>query len=157
MQGYFRDPAATEAVLSGDGWLETGDKGYATEDGELVVTGRSKDLIIINGRNIWPQDIEWLLEHRLEGVREGSVAVFGTDGASAENDEENLAVVVEFRGTDPVERERVREEADAIVRQSFGLAPEIVLSPPGMLPRTSSGKLSRAQAREMHRAGRFSQ
>src|SRR5690606_17338166 len=91
MQGYFRDAAATAAVLSADGWLETGDKGYATEDGELVVTGRSKDLIIINGRNIWPQDIEWTLEHRLDGVREGSVAVFGIDGDNAEGAEEGLA------------------------------------------------------------------
>ena len=155
MQGYFRDAAATGAVLSADGWLETGDKGYATEDGELVVTGRSKDLIIINGRNIWPQDIEWTLEHRLDGIREGSVAVFGIDGDDAEGAEEGLAVVLEYRGSDPEERERLRAEADGIVRTSFGLAPEIAFSAPGMLPRTSSGKLSRAQAREMHRAGRF--
>lgn len=151
MQGYFRDPAASAAVLSGDGWLETGDKGYATEAGELVITGRSKDLIIINGRNIWPQDIEWMLEHRLPGVREGSVAVFGVDSEA----EEGLAVVLEHRGTDPAERQRLRAEADGMVRTLFGLAPEIVFSQPGTLPRTSSGKLSRAQAREMHRAGRF--
>jgi fatty-acyl-CoA synthase len=155
MEGYFRDAAATAAVLSPDGWLETGDKGYATEDGELVVTGRSKDLIIINGRNIWPQDIEWTLEHRLQGIREGSVAVFGMDSGSEAGAEEGLAVVLEHRGSDTSERERLRVEADAVVRTSFGLAPEILFSPPGMLPRTSSGKLSRAQAREMHRAGRF--
>ncbi len=92
MQEYFRDPAATAEVLSPDGWLETGDKGYLA-DGELVITGRSKDLIIINGRNIWPQDIEWTLEHRLDGLREGGVAAFGIDVGA----DERLGVVLQER------------------------------------------------------------
>lgn len=153
MQGYFGDRAATEAVLSSDGWLETGDKGYVTETGELVVTGRSKDLIIINGRNIWPQDIEWTLETRLDGVREGAVAAFSLDDEAGER----LALVVEYRGSDMVARDRMQAEADRTVRTSFGLAPEIAFSMPGQLPRTSSGKLSRARAREMFIAGCFQQ
>ena len=64
----FRRARSTAQVLTGDGWLDTGDLGY-TLDGEIVITGRAKDLIIVNGRNIWPQDIEWAVE-ALKGVRE---------------------------------------------------------------------------------------
>ena len=63
MPGYFDEPEATRDVLSDDGWLDTGDLGYSL-DGELVVTGRAKDLIIVNGRNVWPQDIEWAIDAR---------------------------------------------------------------------------------------------
>ena len=63
MPGYFGEPEATREVLSDDGWLDTGDLGYWL-DGEVVVTGRAKDLIIVNGRNVWPQDIEWAIEAR---------------------------------------------------------------------------------------------
>ena len=63
MPGYFGEPEASREVLSPDGWLDTGDLGYML-DGEIVVTGRAKDLIIVNGRNVWPQDIEWALEAR---------------------------------------------------------------------------------------------
>ena len=74
MSGYFRDLSATRTVTTADGWLDTGDMGYMV-DGELVITGRSKDLIIFNGRNIWPQDLEWAVE-KLDGVRPGEVAAF---------------------------------------------------------------------------------
>ena len=63
MPGYFSEPEASREVLSDDGWLDTGDLGYLL-DGEIVVTGRAKDLIIVNGRNVWPQDIEWAIEAR---------------------------------------------------------------------------------------------
>ena len=69
MSGYFRNDVATHGVLLENGWLDTGDLGYLV-DGQLVITGRSKDLIIVGGRNIWPQDLEWAVEH-LEGVRAG--------------------------------------------------------------------------------------
>jgi len=153
MSGYFNEPETTAEVLSPDGWLETGDKGYLA-DGDLVVTGRAKDLIIINGRNIWPQDIEWTIERDLEDVREGGVAAFG-DGLGADRAEEGLTVVVEARGTNAERRAALAEEAALLVRRAYGIAAEVVLCRPGALPRTSSGKLSRAQAREMHRAGRF--
>jgi len=150
MKGYFRDPDATAEALGPGGWLDTGDTGYLVE-GELVVTGRAKDLILVNGRNIWPQDIEWTLERGLEGLREGGVAAFALDDGS----DERVVVALETRALDPDAAGRLREAADALVRQSFGLAAEIALTRPGTLPRTSSGKLSRAQAREMHRAGRL--
>ena len=69
MSGYYRNDVATHGVLLENGWLDTGDLGYLV-DGQLVITGRSKDLIIVGGRNIWPQDLEWAVEH-LEGVRAG--------------------------------------------------------------------------------------
>ena len=71
MPGYFGEPEASREVLSPDGWLDTGDLGYML-DGEIVVTGRAKDLIIVNGRNVWPQDIEWAIEAR-KVVKSGDV------------------------------------------------------------------------------------
>jgi fatty-acyl-CoA synthase len=92
MQGYFQNPEATAAVLKGDGWLDSGDMGYLI-GGELVVSGRTKDLIIVGGRNIWPQDIEWAVE-KLDAVRAGDVAAFSVGD---EQDRERLVVVVECR------------------------------------------------------------
>ena len=77
MAGYFRNDVATHGVLQENGWLDTGDMGYLV-DGQLVITGRSKDLIIVGGRNIWPQDLEWAVEH-LEGVRAGDAAAFAVN------------------------------------------------------------------------------
>ena len=77
MSGYYRNDVATHGVLLENGWLDTGDLGYLV-DGQLVITGRSKDLIIVGGRNIWPQDLEWAVEH-LEGVRAGDVAAFAVN------------------------------------------------------------------------------
>jgi fatty-acyl-CoA synthase len=77
MPGYFGEPEATREVLSDDGWLDTGDLGYTLE-GEVVVTGRAKDLIIVNGRNLWPQDIEWAIETR-RVVKNGDSVAFSVD------------------------------------------------------------------------------
>ncbi len=66
-------------MLSADGWLDTGDLGYLI-DGEIVITGRGKDLIILNGRNIWPQDLEWTAEAEVDGLRSGDVAAFSVPG-----------------------------------------------------------------------------
>src|SRR3990167_596913 len=82
MPGYFGEPEATREVLSDDGWLDTGDLGYWLS-GEVVVTGRAKDLIIINGRNVWPQDIEWAIEAR-RIVKNGDTAAFSVDVGEGE-------------------------------------------------------------------------
>jgi fatty-acyl-CoA synthase len=103
MTGYFRDLQATRTVTTADGWLDTGDMGYMVA-GELVVTGRSKDLIIFNGRNIWPQDLEWAVE-KLEGVRAGEVAAFAIN---ALDDQERVVVIVECRISDPAGRRALR-------------------------------------------------
>ena len=88
MRGYFGRPEETAAVLSPDGWLDTGDLGYRL-GGEIVVTGRAKDLIIVNGRNVWPQDLEWSVEQSVPGLRSGDVAAFSVD----EDDPRREAVV----------------------------------------------------------------
>ena len=78
MAGYFRDPESTAACLSGDGWLDTGDMGYLS-GGYIFIVGRAKDMIIINGRNHWPQDIEWAVE-QLPGFKSGDIAAFAITG-----------------------------------------------------------------------------
>ena len=147
MQGYYGNEEETARTLDQDGWLNTGDLGYL-DGGNLTLTGRAKDLIIINGRNIWPQDIEWSIERSVKGAKEGRVVAFnGLPDAS--NDEEIVCVVAEFRSKDEAERESFRREVEAFIKSSFSVAPIVALSASGLLPRTSSGKLSRNKARAM--------
>jgi fatty-acyl-CoA synthase len=148
MTGYFRNPQASRAVLASDGWLDTGDMGYMV-DGELVITGRSKDLIIFNGRNIWPQDLEWAVE-KLEGVRPGEVAAFAVNGA---DDRERVVVVVECRLTNAAEQRALRHAIKAAVQKLASIECEAVLAPPRSLTFTTSGKLSRAAAKANYLSG----
>lgn len=148
MQGYFRNPEATAAVLKDDGWLDTGDMGYMV-DGELVVSGRTKDLIIVGGRNIWPQDIEWAVE-KLEGVRAGDVAAFSVGD---DQDRERMVVVVECRLQQPAEQAHLRQRIAAVVNRLAGVECEVLLAPPRSLTFTTSGKLSRAAARDHYLRG----
>lgn len=143
MSGYFRDEEATEAVLSEDGWLDTGDIGYRVGD-NLFITARSKDVIIIKGRNIWPNDME-VVAQRVEGVRLGGVAAFSVMGFG----EEELAVmVVETKEREFSARYKLKHGITELMHEHFGINVIIDLVRPGTLPRTSSGKLSRFQSRE---------
>jgi fatty-acyl-CoA synthase len=135
-------------VVTADGWLDTGDMGYLI-DGRLVVTGRSKDLIIFNGRNIWPQDLEWAIEH-LEGVRSGDVAAFAVTDAE---DRERVVVVVECRPSGPAQRRQLRQAVKATVQKVASVECEVVLAPSGSLTFTTSGKLSRAAAKANYLSG----
>ncbi len=149
MTGYYRNPEATAAVTTVDGWLDTGDLGYLV-DGELIVTGRNKDLIIFSGRNIWPQDIEWAVE-QVPGVRRNDVAAFAVTG---DDDREKVVVVVEVRGgLDADGLSALRREIAATVHRVAGIDAEIVLAPPRSLHFTTSGKLSRAAARQSYLEG----
>jgi fatty-acyl-CoA synthase len=150
MNGYFGDPAATKRVLSKTGWLDTGDMGYLV-DGNLVVTGRGKDLIIYNGRNIWPQDIEWAVEG-LDGLRRGDAAAFSVED---EDGSEQVVVVVQCRATDAEARERLEREISAQTRLIAGADCKVVLAQPRSLPMTSSGKLSRTSAKANYLAGHY--
>lgn len=141
MSGYFEMPEETRAVLDEQGWLNTGDIGYLT-DGVLTITGRQKDLIIIRGRNIWPQDIEHLAETQPEVRLDGSVA-FAAPGA----DGDECVLLVECRETKPERRADLVGRLTRLLRQELALECRIVLVPRNYLPRTSSGKLSRARAR----------
>jgi fatty-acyl-CoA synthase len=148
MHSYFRDEESTRACLSGDGWLDTGDMGYMSS-GYIFIVGRAKDMIIINGRNHWPQDIEWAVE-QLPGFKSGDIAAFAITGPSGE---ETPAVLVHCRVSDNEERGRLRDEIRERVRAITGITPVVELVPPRTLPRTSSGKLSRTKARNLYLSG----
>nr|WP_173571278.1 fatty acyl-AMP ligase [Acetobacter conturbans] len=149
MSGYFRLPKESAEALSTDGWLDTGDLGYMLH-GQIVVTGRAKDLIIINGRNIWPQDLEWSAENEIEGLRNHDVAVFSVE----ENQQEKVVALVHCRATTPEARAGLSEQVTNVFRR-HGVDATIVLLPPHSLPQTSSGKLTRAKAKAMLLAGAF--
>lgn len=147
MHSYFRNADATSDCLV-DGWLDTGDMGY-TAKGYLFIVGRAKDMIIINGKNHWPQDIEWAVE-QLPGFNHGDIAAFSIE---MENGEEAPAVLVHCRVSDPIERVKLREQIADKVRSVTGMSCIVELVPPRTLPRTSSGKLSRAKAKKLYLAG----
>jgi fatty-acyl-CoA synthase len=142
MSGYFQDRDSTRAVLSEDGWLDTGDIGYQV-DGHLYITARSKDVIIIKGRNIWPVDME-VVTQRIDGVRLGGVAAFSVLGFDRE---EVTVMVVETRLRDTGKRNQLKQRISELIHQHFGVNVIIDLVRSGSLPRTTSGKLSRFQSR----------
>ena len=147
MVGYFRDQEATDACMV-DGWLDTGDMAYMS-DGYIYIVGRAKDMIIVNGKNHWPQDIEWAVE-QLPGFKSGDIAAFAI---TTPGGEETPAVLVQCRSSDDAERLRLRDEIRERVRSVTGMNCVIELIPPRTLPRTSSGKLSRAKARNLYLSG----
>ena len=148
MVGYYRDPEATADCLV-DGWLDTGDMGYLNAEGYLFIVGRAKDMIIINGKNHWPQDIEWAVE-QLPGFHQGDIAAFSLQ---TETGEETAAVLVHCRVSDPAERLKLRNAVAEKVRSILGHPAVVELVPPRTLPRTSSGKLSRAKAKKLYLSG----
>jgi fatty-acyl-CoA synthase len=143
MSGYFNAPSDSANPLSEDGWLNTGDIGY-TVNGSLVITGRQKDLIIINGRNIWPQDLEYLAEHQDE-TRVGDALAFSVPGPESR---EICVLVVQCRETNANKRAALIDRLTRLVRIEMGIDCYVELVPPHTLPRTSSGKLSRSKARQ---------
>jgi fatty-acyl-CoA synthase len=148
MAGYFEQPEATALVLDERGWLDTGDLGY-TLDGQLVITGRAKDLIIVNGRNIWPQDLEWAVEE-LEGLRRGDAAAFSIEGS---DDEEDVILLVQCRTTDEEARSALIRAVQGIVQRTAAIECKVKLIDPKGLPQTSSGKLSRSRAKTNYTSG----
>jgi fatty-acyl-CoA synthase len=142
--GYYKREEATQALFH-DGWLCTGDLAYML-DGELVICGRIKDVIIVGGRNVFPEDIERAVGG-LDGVRAGNVIAFGMEGYKGK---ESVVVVAEVRSDD------LDGLSEAIHRRTLevcGLPPrDVMLVKPGTLPKTSSGKLQRAKCRELYLA-----
>lgn len=140
--GYYKREDATEALFH-DGWLCTGDLAYLL-DGQLVLCGRIKDVIIVGGRNVFPEDIERAVGG-LEGVRAGNVIAFGMDGYKGK---ESVVVVAEVRADD---LDAVRQDIHHRTLEVCGLPPrDVMLVRPGTLPKTSSGKLQRAKCRELY-------
>jgi fatty-acyl-CoA synthase len=143
--GYYKRPDATAALFH-DGWLLTGDLAYVL-DGELVLCGRIKDVIIVGGRNVFPEDIERAVGP-LDGVRAGNVIAFGIDGRRGK---EGIVVVAEHKADD------LPSLHDAVVDSvcdAVGIPPlEVVFVTPGTLPKTSSGKLQRSACKGQYHGG----
>ncbi|HET6663144.1 MAG TPA: AMP-binding protein [Acidimicrobiales bacterium] len=147
--GYYKRPDAN-AELFRDGWLRTGDLAYLL-GGQLVVCGRIKDVIIVGGRNLFPEDVERAVG-LLEGVRAGNVIAFGVPG---DRGRESLVVVAESRAVDE-DLAAVRRLVAEGVRDAVGVpAKDILLVGPGTLPKTSSGKLQRSLCKRHYLAGRL--
>jgi fatty-acyl-CoA synthase len=142
--GYYKRPEATAALFK-DEWLCTGDLAYLL-DGELVMCGRIKDVIIVGGRNVFPEDIEWAVGP-LDGVRAGNVIAFGMEGYKGK---ESVVVVAEVRLTETSgDLDTLRGVIHERTLDVCGLPPrDIMLVQPGTLPKTSSGKLQRSKCRD---------
>jgi fatty-acyl-CoA synthase len=145
--GYFKNPEATAAAFGADGWLRTGDLGYIA-DGDLYISGRKKDILIIHGRNYYPQGIEWLCEE-VAGIRKGNVVAFSVPAA----DTEEVVIVAETTEIDPEARAAIVKKVKQHLNVQLSLAvADVVLLGVGELPKTSSGKLQRRKTREQYLA-----
>ncbi|MCL2724606.1 MAG: fatty acyl-AMP ligase [Polyangiaceae bacterium] len=160
MKSYWEDAERTRTTFVGE-WLKTGDLGFLDE-GRLYICGRSKEVIIVNGRNYYPQDIEWLAS-QVEGVRRGNVIAFGArDPSGIERDRERVVVAFEAHDA-PKEfdakalalaRAPVAAAVRKAVQEGMGLAlDDVIPLAHGILPKTSSGKLQRAKTRELYEKG----
>jgi 1-acyl-sn-glycerol-3-phosphate acyltransferase len=151
--GYFRNPDATRRLFDGD-WLDSGDLAYVA-GADVYLTGRSKDIIIRGGRNIYPYELEEAVGELL-GIRTGCVAVFGSP--DPDSGTERLILVAETRETDPGAREALAQRIRAITTDLLALAPDdVVLAPPHTVLKTSSGKIRRGAVRELYQRGRLAQ
>ena len=155
MRGYWEDVERTNETFAG-GWLRTGDLGFL-DDGRVYICGRSKEVIIVNGRNYYPQDIEWAAS-QVPGVRKGNVIAFGARD-NVERDRERVVVVFEVqdaqKGADARELAAKNQPLGAAVRKQVQEAISLTIDDvipvgPGILPKTSSGKLQRAKTRELY-------
>ena len=146
MEGYFEDPDATSAAFH-DGWLSTGDLGYLA-DGELFVCGRTKDLIIRQGRKYFPPDLESAIAS-IRGMALAGVVVFGL--TYPERPDQVVAVLEARAGQRPTD---IEEQVRRRIRETAGLhLDRVILTPPGTIPRTTSGKVRRAETRARLVAG----
>ena len=148
--GYFRQGEPLQALTDEDGWLDSGDLGYWLDD-EIVVTGRSKDMILSNGRNIWPQDLEWVAQ------KAGGRSVARSAAFELRQDEENSSIIllVECRTQETDLRETLLRDITAAARSVAGAPVSVEFVSIKSLPLTSSGKLSRASARQMYLSDAF--
>ena len=150
--GYWNNPDETARLRGADGWLESGDRGYLVA-GELYLTGRSKDIIIRAGRNIYPAELEDAIG-ALEGIRQGHVAVFGS--ADPNNGTERVVVLAETRKRTPQSRAALEAAIKHLAADLIATPPEVVvLAPPNTVLRTSSGKIRRSACRSLYEEGRI--
>ena len=149
MRGYHDEREMTASAFAG-GWFCTGDLGYLAS-GEVVPCGRAKEVVIVNGRNFYPQDIEHFAS-QVPGVRKGNVVAFGTH--TADGDRERVVVVFESTGTSEGERARRVNGVRLSIQEGLGLTvDDVVPVDAGVLPKTSSGKLQRLATRKLYDGG----
>lgn len=148
-QGYWKNPVATDAVFpekEGVRWLRTGDLGFLLDD-QLYISGRNKDLIIINGTNLYPQDVEAAIEDRLDWVRKGRVTAF----AATKDGQEGIGLALEIprstqRNVSPLSLfADLNQVVGDLCQQSAAV---VLLLQPGALPKTTSGKLQRSACQQ---------
>jgi len=153
MRGYWEDAERTRESFAGP-FLRTGDLGFM-HGGHVFICGRSKEVVIVNGRNYYPQDMEWEAG-KVPGVRKGNVVAFGArDPSGMERDRERVVLAFEVQ-----EAERIGHASGLVtevrkaVQEGMGLTlDDVVALPPGALPKTSSGKLQRAKTRDLYESG----
>lgn len=149
-QGYYRDPDKTRTLYHDD-WLTTGDRAF-TIGGELFLTGRSKDIIIRAGRNIYPHELEEAV-CQLPNIRKGCAAAFASHDPKSGT--EKLVILAESRQTAPEQTEPLKQQINTLALDLLSSpADEVVICPPHTIPKTSSGKVRRAACKtlfEQHR------
>ncbi|MEL7283354.1 MAG: fatty acyl-AMP ligase [Pseudomonadota bacterium] len=148
--GVLDREAGIVPLTDKDGWLDTGDLGYWL-NGQLVITGRHKDLILWNGRNIWPQDIEWTAE-KAGGRHIPKAAAFKL---SDDDGNGHIYLLAECKAREPEQRDELMSKVTANVRQTVGAPIEVIFVPTRSLIMTSSGKLSRMRTRQKFISGAF--
>jgi len=145
MQGYYENETETRRTIDDEGWMRTGDLGYLV-DGSVYICGRAKDVIIVNGKNYYPQDLEWA-GSEVSGVRAGNVIAFPTcrEGLGRE------AVIVVAETKQPDGREQLARDVKTEIAKATSLTvDEVVIVDAGTIPKTSSGKLQRRKARALY-------
>ncbi len=153
MRGYWEDAERTRDAFAGP-FLRTGDLGFLYE-GHVFICGRSKEVVIVNGRNYYPQDMEWEAS-KVGGVRKGNVVAFGArDPSGMERDRERVVIAFEVQEPERLgHASSLLTEVRKAVQEGMGLTlDDVVALPPGALPKTSSGKLQRAKTRELYETG----
>jgi 1-acyl-sn-glycerol-3-phosphate acyltransferase len=149
--GYFHNAMDTGNLFHGD-WLETGDMAYIAGS-DLFITGRKKDIIIRAGRNIYPQELEEAIGG-LAGIRKGNVVVFGIADSAAGT--EQLIVAAETKETAPERLDKIVQDIHALAIDLTGAAADdVILTPPGTILKTSSGKIRRAGNRLLYEQGQM--
>jgi fatty-acyl-CoA synthase len=153
MKGYWEDAEKTRDAFAGS-MLRTGDLGFIAE-GHVFICGRSKEVVIVNGRNYYPQDMEWEAS-KVAGVRKGNVVAFGArDPSGIERDRERVVIAFEVQEASILENvQPLLQSVRRAVQEGMALTLDDALAlPPGTLPKTSSGKLQRAKTRELYERG----
>ncbi|MBW2441669.1 MAG: fatty acyl-AMP ligase [Deltaproteobacteria bacterium] len=143
MSGYLNNAKETREVLSADGWLNTGDLAYIA-DNHIFVTGRQAELIVVNGRSVWPQDLEGIAERQPE-VRMGDAAAIAVPGGDGRN---KAVLLLQCRKPEQTQKTDLALWIRRLIRRQFQIDCQIVLVSRHTLPRTTSGKLARAKARQ---------